>query len=776
MKLSRREFINHTGVGLAGAALSKTTNFAQNSPTSAGKLPHRAVPLEGFHGYPSVQTVEAGEKIAFHLSSSVPYQLSICRLGKRIDDSASDEVLYAFKPGAAAAQPIYPGSYVAVDKALPRTLAKATFECWLRPWKHGRAQAIFSAKENDQSAGFELLLNDQGRLALRMGTGKDRAENLELTGPLAPVKKWSHLACVLSGSHTSLWLDGRQAIRLESKRPLMASGRLRIGAAAREGKADDFLDGDLAMPVIYNRALADAEIKARFEAKGLTLPKEGVLAAWKLDEEGGERLNDASGNKYHGQIINRGTWMIGGPSFDCAVPRYADYHPSKDPQRGHGLRLASDQLHDCGWKASQEWRVPRDARAGFYTARARYELNGQPLQYDIAFVVKRGKQQKKAPLLVLASSNTWRAYNGTPFVVTEPGLHHFWGTDGRKNADPRAPAYNFYRDHAAGQPTYQMGLRMPWPAAGPGVLYSDKAVGYSHLARGERFTHLWLEENGYDFDVIDDVDLHRNPGQLLGCKTLLINGHSEYWSIEMYEGVERFLKAGGNVAVLSGNSVFWRVSFDLTAGVMECRKFDSSIGGRAAACIGELWHAQDGKRGSLMRECGYPAWKLIGLECVGWWGTGANDFGWYQADRTDHFLFHTPQETGIQPGESFGHGPNRAAPRAVGHEADIRLSTLKGFTEKTPEGAKLPEEPPGITTLAQSRREQYKGLDFFTHWQNMSPAVLAEIIYWERPGGGKVFNAGAIAGGWPLSVDAKWSALLKNVLHHFGVPAGIAAG
>ncbi len=72
-------------------------------------------------------------------------------------------------------------------------------------------------------------------------------------------------------------------------------------------------------------------------------------------------------------------------------------------------------------------------------------------------------------------------------------------------ADTRGlPADNFYRDHASGQGTYQMGLRMPWPAAGPYVLYGGKTK-YSHLSRADRFSEVWLREQGYDFDVVSDL-------------------------------------------------------------------------------------------------------------------------------------------------------------------------------------------------------------------------------------------------------------------------------
>ena len=120
---------------------------------------------------------------------------------------------------------------------------------------------------------------------------------------------------------------------------------------------------------------------------------------------------------------------------------------------------------------------------------------------------------------------------------------------------------------------------MPWPVAGPEVVYSPPGVGYSHLMRGERFTHVWLDEQGYDYDVISDHDLHRDPDQLDGYRVVLINGHSEYWSIPAYEGVDRYLRGGGRAVVLSGNTMFWRVSFDDDGPVMECRKFDPSIGG-----------------------------------------------------------------------------------------------------------------------------------------------------------------------------------------------------
>jgi hypothetical protein len=43
------------------------------------------------------------------------------------------------------------------------------------------------------------------------------------------------------------------------------------------------------------------------------------------------------------------------------------------------------------------------------------------------------------------------------------------------------------------------------------------------------------------------------------------------------------------------------------------------------------------------------------------------------------------------------------------------------------------------------------------------------MIYWERPEGGTVFNAGSIGSGWALSADPRFQTLMRNVLARFGV-------
>jgi len=734
--------------------------------------PHRALDVPGVHAYPLEHSLAAAETLELCVSASVPYRLSICRLGLKVDDPDGDTVLADLGAQRENPQPILPGSYVHVAKSLRGSMRAFTLECWVRPWDVTKLQGLISQEDKDSSEGFALGIGKDGCVGFYLGDGVSPDEALvHRTKPGAVARnKWHHVVATWDGQRKRVFVDAKEVGAWDFAGPLLPGKHaLRLGAMAQTGIAQHFLDGDLAMPVIYERALSGEEIRERFAQDGLKPARgKGVLACWPLTEERGERVADSSGDGHHGRIINHATWMIGGPSFDPDVPRFGNYDPKKDATRGHGLRLASDDLYDCRWNVTHRWRLPAEARSGIYVARMEFEFEGKPRLYHCMFIVRRAPRRKKAPILLVAATNTWRAYSGTPFAVVPPEAHVVWGTGGLGKDAGGLPAYNLYRDHATGQGTYQVGLRLPWPAAGPYVLYG-RATKYSHLARADRFPQVWLEEQGYDYDVISDLDLHRDPGVLRGYKVFAVVGHNEYWSLPMYRGLEIFLRNGGNLVVLSGNTMFWRVSFNDDGTVMECRKADAAGKRVPAARRGEAWHSQDGLRGGMMRECGWPGINLIALDCLGFSGAG----GPYLIEDAGHFLFKRPEDLGLKKGDPIGMASDGIRV-ANAHETDIRPSTFARLQEQpSPDGGVVPADPPGIQLLANGQVFWKKGGTAFDYFfRSIAPKTDqgGEMIYWERPDGGRVFNAGAIGSGWVLSVDPKMAALLRNVLHHFGVP------
>ncbi len=780
MRTSRREFLK-SGLAATGmlAIHSGAADATPGSPTESIP-PHRELRVPGVHAYADRESVAAGERIRFHVSADTPVRATICRLGTEVDDPSSDTELEDFGILPPVVQPIHPGSYVHVEEGIHSDDLKAfSIEAWVRPWRTDRLTGVISQEDKSSSEGWAVGVGPGGYVGFYTGDGTSEDEALLHRSEAGIVERgrWHHIVATWDGERKRLWVNRVLVGEWPFRGPLRPGPHpIRIGAMGADGRATHFLDGDVAMVCLYSTALPEPEVSLRYAGEGLT-PPDGrhVLACWTFEEENGDRVRDRSRFRRRGRIINHGTWMIGGPNFDASVQRFADYDPSADTGRGHALRLASDDLYDCRWNPTLEWDVPRDARSGMYVLRLRWTgSDGADYWQHATFIVRRARRARPAPILLLAATNTWRAYNAAPFGRIRPGPRQVCGTDGLPNQEGDPPAFSFYRGHSAGTGTYQLGTRMPWPAANPYLRYGD-ATDYSHLARADRFAQAWLERHGYPYEMISDLDLHEDPDRLRQHRVLIINGHSEYWSIDMYRGLERYLQRGGKVIVLSGNSLFWRVSFNREGTIMECRKVDAPGDQLRPEQRGEAWHSQDGLRGGLLRECGYPGWRLIGLETLGWnnHGNPAN-FGPWIAEATDHPVFNEPEPTGLKPGDRFGWaGPGRL-PMSNGHEFDVRLSTLAAMAAgPVPEGAVMPQDPPGIQRLANGVIPWEHGgvaLDYFARPVRPPDDQGGEMIWWERPEGGTVFNAGTIGAGWALAADERWSTLLRNVLHRFGVP------
>ncbi|GAA4343252.1 large subunit of N,N-dimethylformamidase [Variovorax defluvii] len=751
---------------------------------------HKTLHLPGVHGYADRKSVAAGEVLRFHVSSDRAWQLSVCRLGSDVEGRSDDEVLHRFAPSAARVQPIHPGSYVHVEKGLPAALPLQglTVECWIKPWSVERRQSVIGQYDFPAHCGWGLFIEAGGAPAFYLGDGcAFRADAQQAHGRLA-VRRWQHVAATWDGRVAALWIDGTCIGRWDAPQAVCPGpSPLRLGASAVEGAADVFLDADLAMPAVYNRALAPAEIAQRHAARGLAAPNgRAVLACWPLREERGAQVADASGHQRTGRIVNHGTWMIVGPAFDPArvapsEDAESDYDPFADPLRGHGLRLASDDLYDCRWEATHEFRLPENARPGIYVGRIRFEHEGREADYDISFVVRRPAHAAPAPILVLCAVSSWLAYASTPFAknrVDDP----VWPrrAEGLENCHPDAPAFCSYTYHRAGQPCYQVGLRMPWPNASPNALYDPAGSGFCQWVRLERHLHVWLEREGYDFDIAADIDLHRDPAMLARYQTVFVNGHSEYWSTPCVDALDDYLRRGGSAVVLSGNTMYLRVSYDEDMTVMEQRKVNGPAHdesapplGPPAGPFGEQYHSQDWARGGRLKATGRAAGALIGLETAGWGFADGEDFGVYHVVQPAHALFNEPQPLGLAHGQTFGHAPGGGLPRAIGHEWDLTLATLARMTHTVPPGAMLPDPPAGIEVIAHGIRRVPGRLDaYLDYFSNLSESIdglSAEMIYWERPQGGRVFHAGAVGAAWVVDCDPVFGGLLRNVLHRFGV-------
>ena len=298
----RREFLKVSAAGVLGAtSIGQWAARAGDSTAAAADTeladlpPHREIVNPGLHAY-AERSVIAGDTIQFRVSSTEPYRLVICRLGHDPANPAVDEQLHAFAASPAATQSIHPGSYVHVARGLAadEPLTALSLECWVRPWRIDARQGLITQLDVQGSAGFGLGIDEQGRAVFYLGDG-DRFDEAKLhRGPKLSLRTWAHVVGTWDGMRKSLWVDGQLAGTWDYGGPVHGgSAALRLGAAAVDGRSDLFLDGDLAMPVIYGRALGADEVGLRYRTQGLEPPSDrkalGLLAAGRGARPAGAR-------------------------------------------------------------------------------------------------------------------------------------------------------------------------------------------------------------------------------------------------------------------------------------------------------------------------------------------------------------------------------------------------------------------------------------------------------------------------------------------------------
>ncbi len=725
----------------------------------------RQVPIHGTWAYVSRISSCPGERISAHVRAESEHQIAVIRLGRDavLDPTAGvsadradiQELATWHHPQALPAE-IAPGSYIHCHGD-PIPGGTASVGLWLRPWRLpriDRIQVAWSAVMGDldypDHCRFGLLIDHLGRIAAYSGDGGAfRHERLTHTRALLHERlgTWIHVIAVWDGSTVRIWVDDQEEAS-SAAGPIADPGttsRLRIGAMAEGGQADDFLDADISRPFIARSALSSAEIARVVDDRGRTsfaeLGVETLLATWPLDEETGAVAADVSGHGRHGQIVNHGTWMIGGPAFDPVGRKPSTYTPDSDVDRGHGLRLSSDDLVDAGWNSSAEYEVPEDADSGFYAIQVRQPGQAPHQMTTTPFVVSRRKPRSPGSIVLVAATNTWYAYGRRPTNETPvAGL-----------------SSSFYSVHTSGQPFFHVGTRIPIPGADPHryELRRAERTQSNHLGRPERIAEAWLTREGYAHEVVTDLDVHEEPDLLRRFAAVMICGHSEYWTAEMRDGLIAFLDGGGNVISMSGDTLSVRVSFEEDEGVIEARKVVDGVDDRwlEPDRWGERWHSVDGAAGGSWRLSGEPGWEALGMNFKGMIDDGLSPaFKPYRVLLPDHPLLTVPQLVPISSDGTIGDRSLNGRGGASGYEFDANLDRV-GLADAPLEG---------VETIASARPQA--NLEWIGE-----PDHGADLIFWKRPAGGEVLNFGSIAASGALPVDPGIAGLTRNALARFGV-------
>jgi len=358
----------------------------------------------------------------------------------------------------------------------------------------------------------------------------------------------------------------------------------------------------------------------------------------------------------------------------------------------------------CNWSTNLSLAVPGDWPSGIYAA---YCTDAAGNRFYITFVVKP-VASRRGNVLALASTNTWNAYNS-------------WGG---------------YSKYGPNTPDLLTFLR-PNPAATP---IDDGLV--NHLTRADLWILNWLEDAGYQVDVISDTDFHLGFSDLNSYGAVLLNSHPEYWSFEMVDAMQAYLAAGGSLLYLGGNGMFERCIFNDDATALTFFN-GSPAQDRAAAYLRNVQPER-------------PERSILGVAFrfdYSWGGDPSTYVACpYQVVTADHPLF---AGTGVVNGDLIGQtgrqGVNGGG--ASGWEMDTSNAGNHGddgFEVAASVGNDRGAPPANLQLLA-------RGTNSETH--------AADMTYYETGNGGFVFSVGSICFGGSLVQDVSLQTVVKNALN-----------
>ena len=255
-------------------ALLLLASTVHSDPTSSIP-PHRAHLLPWVHGYVAKQSVAAGETVQLMFSSSLPYNLSIHRIGPNLDSMDDDVLVHSFGVQEPRVQPIHFGSYVHAAP-LQSPLRMLSIRLWIRPYKttaparQRHWSGLVTSGNLLGACAFGLLLSPDKKVGFYLRPGSEHmwsADHLHSDTRSLEPGEWHHVAAVWDGTVKSVYVNGTRLGAVPLSGELDASAfPLRIGAMGSQertglGEADHFLDADVAHVLIVERGFDEAELR-----------------------------------------------------------------------------------------------------------------------------------------------------------------------------------------------------------------------------------------------------------------------------------------------------------------------------------------------------------------------------------------------------------------------------------------------------------------------------------------------------------------------------------
>lgn len=736
-------------------------------------------------GYSDKWRAQPGETIRFMVSCRKPaFRARLLRVVNGDDNprgpGAKMEAVGSPADGEypGRVQELVPGSYAAAPHDPRLEVGSFTIQAWIFPTTPGRGlQGIVTKWDADAGAGYGLFIDEDGALSVRVGLGGGRVEELGSGVPLRAAE-WYFAAGVYDAEEGSLRIHQRPLDRwplmdtaadaskaAEAGGPAANEADLMIAGYTRGGRAAGLYNGKIDNPVILRRAVGPEEaVRPRGDAS--RAPHDPALvAAWDFGRDfASAAVWDASPNGLHGEAVNMPTRAVTGHNW---TGRTVDFKSA--PEQYAAIRFNNDDLEDAGWEADFEYTVPEDARSSVYA----FHITADGAEDYLPFAVRPRNGAPAARIAFLLSTYTYLAY-ANEHLADNPVLIEYMEGKGRTVEFPLHPHEHYQVDN-------QLGGLYDLHTDGSGICYSSMlkpilnfrpnnkqrtlgaGLGAPALLSADLHQIDWMENQGFDYDVITDEDVHFDGLDLLsGYKAVVTSTHPEYWTEAMLEALEAYLNGGGRFMYLGGNGLYWVTSVDPgRPHVIEVRRWNGTGSWRTEH--GESHHSTTGEPGGLWRFRNRPPQKLVGVGMTAQGGNGVNAAYRRLPDSFDPraaFIFE-----GVGDDEAIGDFDTlNLGWGAAGYEID-RMDRELG----TPAHALL------LASATEFDDTFHHVVEEVMHMNSeqtgaTNDLVRADMVFFEYPNGGAVFTTGSIAWSAALSYngyDNNVSRITGNVLRKF---------
>lgn len=735
-------------------------------------------------GYAWPLVVSPGESISFHLSSPGLTQAQATIVRVRCADPDPDgpglklETLGTPIDGPVALkdQPIYPGAAAIVADVPTLSPASLSAACFIWPTAPlGREQSILSRWRDDLGQGWRLGLDEDGHLVFAVA-GLAGETRLRAVKP-AIEREWLFVAVSYDATSGAVTLAQR-SLDPQGGRDTGGSvagqgpaglawpkdTALVFAAHAREAGPNPLTaahyDGKIDRPRLFSAALAEEELRRACETLAPSPADPRLVGAWDFSREiAGDVVRDVSTNRLDGRLRNMPMRAMTGANWDGSVVQWRER-----PELYGAIHFHSDDMADCGWEPGPAFTVPADWRSGFYalklTAR---EDSEDPVESYVSFFVRAPLGQARSKLALVAATATFQAYANSALRLDQ--VHAEAMLEG---------VIALSRDDVYLQEHRELGLSTyDTHSDGSGWCYSTaKRPILNMRPLGNTFnyvndTHIidWLEQLGFDYDVITDCDIDRHGAQLLKAYDCVITpSHPEYYSLNMIEAFDAYQRGGGRHVYLGGNGFYWRIAWHPTnPHEMEIRRGMSGL---------RTWEGEAGENGlsftgepsGLWRTHGRPPQRLVGVGFDAQVFTRSYPYEWLEDARDPRVAWLVEGIDLSQPLGDFGLRGGGAA----GLEVD-RVEPGLGTPPHTLRLATADQLDYGGVPTLEELRTLHRGV-----MGDQNALVRADLAFFPTAAGGAVFSTGSIAWACALTCNGyenSVSHVTENVLRRFLDPA-----